>query len=125
MNAREFLSTAQELIQGNREIDYRNAASRAYYCAFHRCKMLLEELPKSQGCLGASHQKVILELLSYPDKEVNKLGKKLEQAKRLRQKADYQLNARFSRYEASRIVSQVQNILSEIDDYLRSMKDKS
>jgi len=125
VNAQEFLMTAQELLQGNREIDYRNAASRAYYCAFHRCKMLLEELPNSQGSIGASHQKVILELLYYPDKEVNKLGKKLEQAKRLRQKADYQLKVTFSRYEASRIVSQVQNLLSEVDDYLRSLKDKS
>jgi uncharacterized protein (UPF0332 family) len=125
MEAQEFLTSAQKLIQGNQEIDYQNAASRAYYCAFHLCRMLLEELPYSQGSIGASHEKVISELLSYPDKKLNQLGRKLEQAKRLRQKADYQLNVTFSRYEASRLLFQAQKISSFVDDYLKSFQDKS
>ena len=43
MDAKEFLTSAQALIEGHREIDYRNAASRAYYCAFHLGRMLLEK----------------------------------------------------------------------------------
>ena len=35
MDARDFLQSAEEMIQGEREIDYRNAASRAYYSIFH------------------------------------------------------------------------------------------
>lgn len=33
----ELLQTADELGQGVRESDWRNAASRAYYAAYHAC----------------------------------------------------------------------------------------
>jgi len=125
MDAREFFVLAQELMQGHREVDYRSAVSRAYYSAFHACRTLLKNIPNLPGSIGTSHQRVIDELLSHSDKQINSLGNKLKVARDLRQKADYQLERAFSRYEASRLLSQVQKILSEVDDYLRSVKDNS
>jgi uncharacterized protein (UPF0332 family) len=118
MEAKEFFVLAQELMQGEREVDYRSAASRAYYSAFHACRMLLKNIPNLSGTIGTSHQKVIDELLSHSDKQISSLGNKLKMARDLRQKADYQLGSPFSRHEAFRLLSQVQKILSEIDDYL-------
>ena len=120
MEAREFFVLAQELMQGQREVDYRSAVSRAYYSAFHACRTLLKNIPNLSDNIGTSHQKVIDELLSHSDKQISSLGNKLKVARDLRQKADYQLENPFSRYEASRLLSQVQKILSEVDGYLQS-----
>ncbi len=123
MDAKEFLTSAQELIQGNREVDYRNAASRAYYYTFHICRTLLAKLPHSQSSIGASHEKVVLDLLSYPDKKLNTFGRKLEQAKTLRHQADYKLLMRFSRANAKLVLRHAHDISSGIDDFWQSKKN--
>lgn len=112
MDVKDFFTLAQELAQGNREIDYRSAASRAYYGAFHACRTLLENLPDLQGYVGTSHQKVIDELLSHSNKRLKSLGNQLKTTRDSRQKADYQLNVIFSRHEANRVLYQVKKILS-------------
>jgi len=81
MDAKEFFLLAQELMQGEREVDYRSAASRAYYSAFHACRILLKTLPNLPGSVGTSHQKVIDELLSHSDKRIHSLGNKLKVAR--------------------------------------------
>ena len=88
MDPIDFLTTAQESI-GKREVDYRNAASRAYYSAFHLCKGLVESFP-----IGASHEKVILALREHPDKRMKSLGNSLQQIKEIRVHADYKLDGR-------------------------------
>jgi len=118
MDAKEFLISAQEFIQGSREIDYRNASSRAYYCAFHMCRTLLEKLPHTQHSIGSSHEKVIADLLSYPDKRIKKLGRKLEQAKTLRHQADYQLNIPFYRSSAKQVLRHAEEISWQVDDLI-------
>jgi len=76
MEAEEFLESAKILIEGNQEFDYRNAASRAYYCAFHLCQNFLDQHPKLKVSFGATHEKVIHDFLSNSDKRLQKIGKK-------------------------------------------------
>ena len=38
VNPKQLLDAAHELAEGSREVDFRNAASRAYYAAYHRCR---------------------------------------------------------------------------------------
>ncbi len=121
MDAKDFLSSAQQSVQGRQEVDYRNAASRGYYCAFHVCKTLLEKLPK-QGIVGDSHEKIIAELLSHSDNGLQKLGRQLEQAKILRHRADYQLSVKFTQYEARKSLTQVQRILATVETYYLKFK---
>jgi uncharacterized protein (UPF0332 family) len=121
MDAKDFLTSAQQSIQGCQEVDYRNAASRGYYCAYHVCKTFLEKLPK-QGSVGDSHEKIIAELLSHSDKNLQKLGRQLEQAKILRHRADYKLAVKFAQYEARKSLTQVQQILSAVEEYLSASK---
>lgn len=122
MEAREFLISAQELIQGGREVDYRNAISRAYYYAYHVCRISLTS--HLQIGITPSHQRLISDLLNYPDEKVKFFGKKLRQLKIVREQADYKLNIRFSRYEASQHLRHVQNLLLDIDNWLQSFQDK-
>jgi len=116
MEARDFLTSAEELMQGNREIDYRNAASRAYYFAFHFCQESLGNLPHLQGNIGTTHQRFIADLLSYPDKKVQSLGNQLKHIKKVRYKADYKLNKKFYRHEASRLLSSAKKISTEVEN---------
>lgn len=120
MQAMDFLTSAQELLQGHREVDYRNAASRAYYSIYHICQESLGKLPNLPHNVGATHQKLILDLLSHPDEKVRTLGRKLRQMKTLREKADYQLQVKFSRYEATQLISLAKKMGSEVDDFLQT-----
>jgi uncharacterized protein (UPF0332 family) len=52
MDAQEFLISAREMLQKGREVDYRNAASRAYYAAYH----------VSREKFGAASARRVLEL---------------------------------------------------------------
>jgi uncharacterized protein (UPF0332 family) len=122
MDVKEFLTSAQKLIEANSEVDYRNAASRAYYCAFHLCRILLEKLPQSQDNIGTSHQKIIDALLLSSDKRLKLLGNQLKMARQLRHKADYKVDIKFTRYEASRVLSYVRKIVLEVDHFLQSLQ---
>lgn len=44
MNGRDFLKSARRLAGGSEEADWRSAASRAYYAAFHAARELLTSL---------------------------------------------------------------------------------
>ncbi|EDN67866.1 bacteriophage protein [Beggiatoa sp. PS] len=124
MDVREFLTSAQQQIQENSEVGYRNAASRSYYCAFHLCRMLLEKLPQSQDNIGTSHQKIIDALFLSSDKRLKSLGNQLKMARQLRHKADYKVDTKFTRYEASRVLSYVQKIVLEVDNILQSLQQE-
>ena len=39
----DFLKAAQRIRRNDGEIDRRNAASRAYYAAYHRCRSIAEQ----------------------------------------------------------------------------------
>lgn len=122
MDARDFLTSAQQIISGNQEVDYRNAVSRAYYCVFHVCKNLLEKLPNSPHQIGTSHQVLIDKLLSHPDERLATLGHQLSRARDCRTWADYHLSKKFPQYDARRLLTQVQNILSAVEEYLSASK---
>lgn len=117
MEAIEFLESAKELLNkpSAKEIDYRNAASRAYYCAFHACKKLLEDYPASQRQIGTEHDKTIRELLNHQNKQFKILGNMLQKSKDQRHRADYKLIEKFSIQDGKFVITQVNKILMEIN----------
>jgi uncharacterized protein (UPF0332 family) len=117
IEAVEFLSSAKELLNKQlvKEVDYRNAASRAYYCAFHTCKKLLEDFPPTQSQIGAEHEKIINGLLNHQDKRFKALGSMLKDAKDQRVKADYRLDNNFTIQDAKLVVKFTDKILMEIN----------
>lgn len=122
MESRDFLTSAQQIISGNQEVDYRNAVRRAYYAVFHVCKNLLETLPNSPRQIGTSHQVLIDRLLSHPDKRLEPLGHQLARARDCRIWADYYLNKKFPGYDAGRLLILAQNIFAAVEKYLSASK---
>lgn len=118
MEAIEFLTAAEELLNKieTREVDYRNAASRAYYCQFHSCKQLLERYPPSEPQYGAEHEKTIKELVNHQDKRFKKLGNMLKDSKDQRHKADYKLAENFALSEAKIVIRFANKLLQAIAD---------
>lgn len=61
----EMLESAEVLIKGASEIDYRNSVSRAYYSAMHEAQTLLpQERPESEF-RGSSHDALIASLKAF------------------------------------------------------------
>ncbi len=118
MEAIEFLTAAEELLKkpATQEVDYRNAASRAYYYQFHTCKQLLERYPPSEPQYGAEHEKTIKELVTHQDKRFKKLGNMLKDSKDQRHKADYKLAENFALSEAKTVIRFAKKLLKDIED---------
>lgn len=117
MEPSEFLNAAKSLLQKEEvtEVDYRNAVSRAYYCAFHTCSNLLKKYPPSERQCGAEHEKIIDGLLEHQNKSFHRLGHQLKGAKLRRAKADYRLAEVLTIQDANIVIKSVEKILQEIN----------
>jgi uncharacterized protein (UPF0332 family) len=91
MNAREFLSVAQQLSLGTTEASWRSAVSRAYYAAFHVAKELLEDLGFTVPRADRAHSYLWLRLANCGDTIVQQAGSDLNDLRRDRNWADYDL----------------------------------
>ena len=90
----ELLQTANELGQGARESDWRNATSRAYYAAYHAC------IPFAYGSKSAEpgHREIARRLTDQTaTMKWRSAGYLLDQCRRLRERADYRISADFPR----------------------------
>lgn len=121
----ELLGMAQELVSGNREIDFRTSANRAYYSAFHFCMNLTATLPLVPSGGRRSHERLINRLKNHQvrratrefDLNVRMLGEVLRQAKPIRVHADYRISGNFERYKAEGLIlmaTKIAEIVSEI-----------
>jgi len=132
MDCSEFLLSAESFAQANTEIGYRNAASRAYYCAYHASLVLAEELafadyiPGRTDKIGA-HERLIkriqfgaLSLSEGVKQKVSQVAHFLAQAKVLRVKADYKLGIEICKGDCDLTIAYSKKILSLIDDVARS-----
>ncbi len=106
MDSSEFLISAENIMAEpaiKKEIDARNAASRAYYTAYHVCNEFGNNLLSYRDVPGGVHARLIDTLESYRDKSVpperqravKALGYQLRQIRSLRISADYLLSDDF------------------------------
>ena len=92
-----LLQVAREMAAGTREVDWRSAASRAYYAAYHRC------IPFAYGRASASpgHTQMIADLTHRKAETISRrAGFLLRHCKGLRGQADYGLGSTFQRDDA-------------------------
>ena len=90
----DLLRTADELAQGDRESDWRNATSRAYCAAYHAC------IPFAFGSESAEPgHREIADMLTRPTAAMQSrsVGYLLAQCRALRERADYRISADFLR----------------------------
>jgi uncharacterized protein (UPF0332 family) len=116
MDAIEFLESAREMLKNNKEVDYRNATSRAYYCAYHKAKNLVEtQFKQDEMSSGASHEKIIKTLQSEKNKQFKSIGNKLNDLKKFRTDADYKLDKLFSAQDAKAVVQRANKLVQDIE----------
>ena len=122
----DFLEIAQELLSEEKEIDYRSAANRAYYSAYHFCMPVADSLPHVPLRKQGTHERLIEKLKRHPirkrsrdrDGKIRALGVYLEKGKPLRVHADYWITREFDRRKAEDLIEiavQIRDAITEIE----------
>lgn len=119
---REFLSSAESTARGVAEIDFRNAASRAYYSAFHACLSAASFCPIAAVPNAGQHEKLIQRFKRYPSADprfplANKIANLLDQAKGLRVRADYKIVSPFKKSVTETQIHNVKRLLGLVKDF--------
>jgi uncharacterized protein (UPF0332 family) len=111
MNALDFLEVASEWAAGTREAEWRSAASRAYYAAFHVARTLLEGCKFVVPQADRAHAYLWLRLANAGHPDVNWAGNTLNYLRTIRNRADYDLDLPFDQLDA---IDQVQVALDVV-----------
>lgn len=118
----DFLLSAEELINGSREIDFRNSASRAYYSCYLEARSFAEKLPEVlEGNFG-SHMRVIRKFTEHSvnkksrkhDRVIQQIGHLLLQVKSLRTRADYKIDGVYFKNDTEQTIEMAKRINNKI-----------
>ena len=105
----DFYEAAKKLGTGSEEVDFRNAASRSYYAAYHRCKALAKR--GDFRVSGRGDHVDVTDALERSFKTSGKiLARMLKKCRTLRRKADYKIDDTFTASEAQSCIDQVPKI---------------
>ena len=101
---------------GNSEADWRNAASRAYYAAFHRCRSVAEDARLTFPERGSVHAGLI-DVLTHNlnPSSLRSLGYMLAQCRSRRVEADYRIHEDFPRNLAETVLADSRRILDKAE----------
>jgi uncharacterized protein (UPF0332 family) len=111
----DFLHTAENSLKSTSEIDHRNAASRAYYSAFHHCGPLANHLDPVATPKSGLHNAFIDIFINSSNFKSKAIGYMLRQCHDLRIKADYHIGDEFHRHEAEITIKQAKRIYEAVD----------
>ncbi len=109
-----LLESAQALAETDSELDWRGAANRAYYAAYHRC-LPLGNLHGFEDDGKSAHRRLIDTLTGTRDRNLMSIGYMLEQCRALRVKADYGIELDLSQEDARTVVSQCKRIFEKAE----------
>ena len=112
-----ILESAAVMSQGGDEVDWRNATSRAYYAAFHRCRALATSIdPHADLSTVESHRFVgeILEQRGSPS-AARGLAYQLAALRKARNLADYEIDDQFDQVSGRTSVEESRKILERAD----------
>ncbi len=123
-SAHDFLGSAQSLVAGALEIDHRNAASRAYYAAFHNCSSVKHLCPDNAHLHinAGEHKRLILRFREYPKKQPGSnlalgISYMLEKMKSDREDADYEISVDFPSDRASLMLSEAKRMFDKTSQF--------
>lgn len=115
VEAHDFTELARRLVTEDKEIDWRSAASRAYYAAFHLAKYAAYVCPDNSHFKidGGTHAKLIDRFDSWnpASQELKKKSRQisyiLKDMKRTREHADYVTDVHFFKQDAETKICQI------------------
>lgn len=94
----ELLAAAVEMSDGTTEVAWRNAVSRAYYAAFHHCRLLAEERVGLPEFGSPEDHATVARALDEIDRRA---AEALRHLRRERNAADYRIATAFRQGRAS------------------------
>ena len=115
MTGRDFLALAARLAAGPAEADWRTAASRAYYAAFHTARQLLSDLGFTVPREERAHKYLSFRLMNAPVGQAVRAGLDLDQLRTERNRADYDLNSPFRQPAAMQHVQSAGQVIQALD----------
>ena len=112
----EMHASAVELGEGDREVDWRNAGSRAHFAAFHRCRRVAAELDRHVDLARSDAHQLVPEILRAEPGKPRRLAYMPIQCRRIRNMADHDLDDSFRRETGLTAVQASANVLAlELD----------
>ena len=114
-----LFEAAKALGRGGTEVDRRNAASRAYYAAYHRCLPIGRSIGLSAAPDRGVHRQLVDTLTESSDPKMKSVGYRLDQCRKLRVQADYEIESDFSSRNARLVIEQCERILGQVDALAR------
>ena len=112
----QLLALAESLEEDDSEVQLRNSSSRAYYAAYHRCLSIGKQLGLQFEESGV-HRRLIDTLTKNRSMKLKGIGYMLEQCRRLRVKADYDIELEYGKTEAQSAIECSRKILERADAY--------
>ncbi|MFO0841778.1 MAG: HEPN domain-containing protein [Gemmataceae bacterium] len=116
MNPLEFLDLASEWSVGTREGEWRSSISRAYYAVFHVARNLLAQVGFQVPSASVSHQYLFQRLNNCGEPIVQKAATLLNNLRRERNFADYDLDAPVDEQRAIDAVNDATDVNSTLTD---------
>ena len=113
-----LFEAAKALGRGAAEVDRRNAASRAYYAAWHQCLPIGRSVGLSAQPGQGMHQQLIGTLTGHRNPTLKSLGYMLKQCRDLRVEADYEIETDFPPEDARTALEQCEKILNKAAAFL-------
>jgi uncharacterized protein (UPF0332 family) len=115
MDARDFLTLAENLVSGPLEAEWRSAVSRAYYAAFHVARELLHHcnfrVPRDEK----AHVYLTRRLGNAGHPDTDAAGRKLDTLRTERNRADYHFLVFFDHAAAHTQVLAAGEIIQALD----------
>ena len=117
----DLLDAAAALAAGDREVDWRNATSRAYYAAFHRCRLVAAAEGIAEAATQSAHAGLVDGLTHHRNPPIlRSLGFMLHQCRRKRVVADYEMEVDFERESAHAVLTDSRRIFDRSASLLPS-----
>jgi uncharacterized protein (UPF0332 family) len=106
--SQDFLVSSKSCLDLGSEVDFRNAVSRAYYAMYHEAKGSLTCQPNYSGSqhsnlIGYLKNKSENKLEPYDSYQMKLLGYRLDQQRKARHEADYDLDS----VEVNQLIAEV------------------
>lgn len=110
----EFLSLAEQYVQGQAEADWRSAVSRAYYAAFHVAREFMSDLGFATPRADQAHAFLWRRLGNCGHVPLTLAGSRLNQLRGERNRADYDLNLNLAWKDAQAAVKSASLIIATL-----------
>ncbi|MFO0811464.1 MAG: HEPN domain-containing protein [Gemmataceae bacterium] len=115
MTGRDFLESAGRLATSPEEADWRNAASRAYYAAFHVARDLLTALRFRVPRADRAHEYLYRRLNNCGHLAAQDAARLLHDLRTLRNRADYDLRLPFDKVDGIDSVDEAEQAIQGLE----------